>query len=152
MESLAQVGVQLLLFTLGLEFSLQKLKAVRSVALIGVLHHLLSHARNMWVLSSCSLWLCQSLRLRNFNSALRVLTLHAVCTLHFHCLQQVQCCLCIYVMHYFLVLQLNDTVLNTQDGIKSVPNISDYTDMPADFVRCCAPTAEPFTASFLCNL
>lgn len=37
-ESLAQVGVQLLLFTLGLEFSLQKLKAVRSVALIGVLH------------------------------------------------------------------------------------------------------------------
>lgn len=34
-ESLAQVGVQLLLFTLGLEFSLQKLKAVRSVALIG---------------------------------------------------------------------------------------------------------------------
>ena len=48
-ESLAQVGVQLLLFTLGLEFSLQKLKAVRSVALIGVLHHLLSHARNMWV-------------------------------------------------------------------------------------------------------
>ena len=35
-ESLAQVGVQLLLFTLGLEFSLQKLKAVRSVALIGV--------------------------------------------------------------------------------------------------------------------
>ena len=35
MESLAQVGVQLLLFTLGLEFSLQKLRAVRSVALIG---------------------------------------------------------------------------------------------------------------------
>lgn len=34
-ESLAQVGVQLLLFTLGLEFSLQKLRAVRSVALIG---------------------------------------------------------------------------------------------------------------------
>ncbi|KAL3132500.1 hypothetical protein ABBQ32_009046 [Trebouxia sp. C0010 RCD-2024] len=34
-ESLAQVGVQLLLFTLGLEFSLQKLKAVRNVALIG---------------------------------------------------------------------------------------------------------------------
>lgn len=44
-ESLAQVGVQLLLFTLGLEFSLQKLKAVRSVALIGLrlLPHLLSH-------------------------------------------------------------------------------------------------------------
>lgn len=36
-ESLAQVGVQLLLFTLGLEFSLQKLKAVRNVALIGLL-------------------------------------------------------------------------------------------------------------------
>ena len=35
-ESLAQVGVQLLLFTLGLEFSLQKLRAVRSVALIGI--------------------------------------------------------------------------------------------------------------------
>lgn len=34
-ESLAQVGVQLLLFTLGLEFSLSKLRAVRSVALIG---------------------------------------------------------------------------------------------------------------------
>ena len=35
MESLAQVGVQLLLFTLGLEFSLSKLRAVRSVALLG---------------------------------------------------------------------------------------------------------------------
>ena len=35
-ESLAQVGVQLLLFTLGLEFSLSKLRAVRSVALIGM--------------------------------------------------------------------------------------------------------------------
>ena len=35
MESLAQMGVQLLLFTLGLEFSLAKLKAVRSVALAG---------------------------------------------------------------------------------------------------------------------
>ncbi|KAK9819825.1 hypothetical protein WJX72_002802 [[Myrmecia] bisecta] len=34
-ESLAQVGVQLLLFTLGLEFSMAKLRAVRSVALIG---------------------------------------------------------------------------------------------------------------------
>ena len=34
-ESLAQVGVQLLLFTLGLEFSLTKLKAVRNVALVG---------------------------------------------------------------------------------------------------------------------
>mmetsp|Transcript_4045 Transcript_4045/g.11724 ORF Transcript_4045/g.11724 Transcript_4045/m.11724 type:complete len:673 (-) Transcript_4045:1075-3093(-) len=34
-ESLAQVGVQLLLFTLGLEFSLSKLRAVRSVALVG---------------------------------------------------------------------------------------------------------------------
>lgn len=34
-ESLAQVGVQLLLFTLGLEFSLSKLKAVRAVALVG---------------------------------------------------------------------------------------------------------------------
>lgn len=45
-ESLAQVGVQLLLFTLGLEFSLQKLKAVRSVALIGVLHHLEKKRKN----------------------------------------------------------------------------------------------------------
>lgn len=46
-ESLAQVGVQLLLFTLGLEFSLQKLKAVRSVALIGVClkHAVLCFAR-----------------------------------------------------------------------------------------------------------
>ena len=35
MESLAQVGVQLLLFTLGLEFSVAKLRAVRSVALVG---------------------------------------------------------------------------------------------------------------------
>ena len=35
MESLAQVGVQLLLFSLGLEFSLSKLRAVRSVALAG---------------------------------------------------------------------------------------------------------------------
>lgn len=35
MESLSQVGVQLLLFTLGLEFSLTKLKAVRNVALLG---------------------------------------------------------------------------------------------------------------------
>ena len=35
MESLAQMGVQLLLFTLGLEFSLNKLRAVRSVAVIG---------------------------------------------------------------------------------------------------------------------
>ncbi len=34
-ESLAQVGVQLLLFTLGLEFSLAKLRAVRGVALLG---------------------------------------------------------------------------------------------------------------------
>ena len=35
MESLAQVGVQLLLFSLGLEFSISKLRAVRSVALAG---------------------------------------------------------------------------------------------------------------------
>ena len=35
MESLAQLGVQLLLFTLGLEFSMSKLRAVRSVALLG---------------------------------------------------------------------------------------------------------------------
>ncbi len=35
MESLAQMGVQLLLFTLGLEFSMAKLRAVRGVALIG---------------------------------------------------------------------------------------------------------------------
>ena len=41
-ESLAQVGVQLLLFTLGLEFSLQKLKAVRNVALIGLFPLLLA--------------------------------------------------------------------------------------------------------------
>ena len=34
-ESLAQVGVQLLLFTLGLEFSLTQLQAVRNVALVG---------------------------------------------------------------------------------------------------------------------
>jgi predicted Kef-type K+ transport protein len=34
-ESLAQVGVQLLLFTLGLEFSLAKLRAVQEVALLG---------------------------------------------------------------------------------------------------------------------
>ena len=34
-ESLAQLGVQLLLFTLGLEFSMAKLRAVRSVALLG---------------------------------------------------------------------------------------------------------------------
>ncbi|KAK9821251.1 hypothetical protein WJX74_001923 [Apatococcus lobatus] len=34
-ESLAQLGVQLLLFTLGLEFSMSKLRAVRSVALLG---------------------------------------------------------------------------------------------------------------------
>lgn len=40
MESLAQVGVQLLLFTLGLEFSLSKLRAVRSVALIGTTRRL----------------------------------------------------------------------------------------------------------------
>ena len=39
MESLSQVGVQLLLFTLGLEFSLSKLRAVRSVALLGVHPH-----------------------------------------------------------------------------------------------------------------
>ena len=36
-ESLAQMGVQLLLFALGLEFSLNKLRAVRSVALLGEL-------------------------------------------------------------------------------------------------------------------
>ena len=35
MESLAQMGVQLLLFALGLEFSLSKLRAVRAVALLG---------------------------------------------------------------------------------------------------------------------
>ena len=34
-ESLAQMGVQLLLFALGLEFSLSKLRAVRAVALLG---------------------------------------------------------------------------------------------------------------------
>jgi Kef-type K+ transport system membrane component KefB len=31
----AQLGVQLLLFTLGLEFSMSKLRAVRNVALLG---------------------------------------------------------------------------------------------------------------------
>ncbi|KAL4858609.1 K(+) efflux antiporter 5 [Chlorella vulgaris] len=34
-QSVAQLGVQLLLFTLGLEFSLTKLRAVRNVALLG---------------------------------------------------------------------------------------------------------------------
>ena len=38
MESLAQMGVQLLLFTLGLEFSLSKLRVVRNVALLGTSH------------------------------------------------------------------------------------------------------------------
>ena len=37
-ESLAQMGVQLLLFTLGLEFSLSKLRVVRNVALLGTPH------------------------------------------------------------------------------------------------------------------
>ena len=32
---MAQLGVQLLLFTLGLEFSMSKLRAVRNVALLG---------------------------------------------------------------------------------------------------------------------
>ena len=32
---MAQLGVQLLLFTLGLEFSMAKLRAVRNVALVG---------------------------------------------------------------------------------------------------------------------
>ena len=48
MESLAQVGVQLLLFTLGLEFSLSKLRAVRSVALLGALQDC---SRNVFTLS-----------------------------------------------------------------------------------------------------
>jgi Kef-type K+ transport system membrane component KefB len=34
-QSVSQIGVQLLLFTLGLEFSLSKLRAVRNVALVG---------------------------------------------------------------------------------------------------------------------
>lgn len=34
-QSLAQLGVQLLLFSLGLEFSLSRLRAVRNVALFG---------------------------------------------------------------------------------------------------------------------
>ena len=38
-ESLAQMGVQLLLFALGLEFSLNKLRAVRAVALLGKQFH-----------------------------------------------------------------------------------------------------------------
>lgn len=57
-ESLAQVGVQLLLFTLGLEFSLQKLRAVRSVALIGAALPVLVPADAAWTLvvttSTCS--------------------------------------------------------------------------------------------------
>lgn len=36
MQSLAQLGVQLLLFHLGLEFSLSKMRAVGGVALIGM--------------------------------------------------------------------------------------------------------------------
>ena len=62
-ESLAQVGVQLLLFTLGLEFSLQKLKAVRSVALIGLslssaeLH---THSMALTVRHTCRLHACSS--------------------------------------------------------------------------------------------
>lgn len=40
-ESLAQMGVQLLLFALGLEFSLSKLRAVRAVALLGM-HSMMS--------------------------------------------------------------------------------------------------------------
>lgn len=35
-ESLAQLGVQFLLFHLGLEFSLHKMRAVGGVALVGV--------------------------------------------------------------------------------------------------------------------
>lgn len=74
MESLAQVGVQLLLFTLGLEFSLQKLKAVRSVALIGLclLPHPLSHnAHSTWVQSSCRLRLYRLLSCCDSVAALR---------------------------------------------------------------------------------
>lgn len=34
-QSMAQLGVHLLLFSLGLEFSLSKLKAMRNVAMLG---------------------------------------------------------------------------------------------------------------------
>lgn len=53
MESLAQLGVQLLLFTLGLEFSMAKLRAVRSVALLGGFHRSALEVRSRLVLETC---------------------------------------------------------------------------------------------------
>ena len=55
MESLAQVGVQLLLFTLGLEFSLSKLRAVRSVALLGERSILVYSEVQLLPVSACCL-------------------------------------------------------------------------------------------------
>ncbi len=69
-ESLAQVGVQLLLFTLGLEFSLQKLRAVRSVALIGAALPVLVTADAAWTLAVASTRACSSdARLYNINQS-----------------------------------------------------------------------------------
>ncbi len=59
-ESLAQVGVQLLLFTLGLEFSLQKLRAVRSVALIGAALPVLVTADAAWTLAAATTCACST--------------------------------------------------------------------------------------------
>ena len=59
-ESLAQVGVQLLLFTLGLEFSLQKLRAVRSVALIGAALPVLVTADAAWTLAAATSCACST--------------------------------------------------------------------------------------------
>jgi hypothetical protein len=64
-ESLSQVGVQLLLFTLGLEFSLSKLRAVRSVALLGAPLRLLQnwqpaapYVRQLHATAACSFSSC----------------------------------------------------------------------------------------------
>ena len=59
MESVAQVGVQLLLFTLGLEFSLSKLRAVRSVALAGAPHLLHTSAAQQQALPAHGAWMRQ---------------------------------------------------------------------------------------------
>lgn len=48
---MAQLGVHLLLFTLGLEFSLTKLRAVRNVALLGGLLQVRVGVRDMRVLA-----------------------------------------------------------------------------------------------------
>ena len=65
MESLAQMGVQLLLFTLGLEFSLAKLRVVRNVALLGMPPGLASPAYHMYrphgvVTLSSATWPCRT--------------------------------------------------------------------------------------------